>query len=425
MRIGLILAITAGFSSAAFGQLPGDFETPPDEAPAASLAASEVSGPGFNVQDPVHDDGLMHHYFVESRFGNFPAYGHAALTTRLREVAALQVIANTRGSDVVLRAAERGVKENINTVGQVVTNPVKTVLGIPKGIGHLLGGYRAEAQEAGARASAAIHSPSSAPQAGVTSRVTQESGQLVKQYADRYLGLSAAERRWYADLGVDPYTSNEVLRQAVKHLAKIDAAASLGLRFAPLGIPFAGEARRALDAIYNESPAVLRKRRREALTGFGLTAEEVKQFENTMLLNPTRQTLLVNDVQALAGVADRAELLRHAMLVTSEDEIEVFLHSTQLLVRSNTARPLTRILAGPRIPAALGSDGHLLVFGAFDTVFWTREVAGYTQALLVTLPSAATGREAWIGGSVSPRARTELEHLGWTIHEHAEQTLPP
>jgi hypothetical protein len=107
----------------------------------------------------------------------------------------------------------------------------------------------------------------------------------------------------------------------LEHLAKIDAATSLGIRFAPIGIPFAGEARRALDAIYNESPAVLRKRRRVALAGFGLTPEEVKQFENTLLLNPTRQTLLVNDMEALNGVQGRAELLRHAMSVTTVREV--------------------------------------------------------------------------------------------------------
>jgi len=33
------------------------------------------------------------------------------------------------------------------------------------------------------------------------------------RYADRYLGVSAAERRYYQELGVDPYTNNQVLKR--------------------------------------------------------------------------------------------------------------------------------------------------------------------------------------------------------------------
>jgi hypothetical protein len=263
----------------------------------------------------------------------------------------------------------------------------------------------------------------SAPQANATGRVAQESVQLAKQYAIRYLGLSAAERRWYAQLGVDPYTNNAVLHKAVEHLAKVEAATNLGMRFAPIGIPFAGEVRRALDAIYNESPAVLRKRRHEELAGIGLTPEEVNEFENTLLLNPTRQTMLLNDVDALKGVEGRAELLRHAMSVTTEEEIEVFLRSTTLLIRAHAKRPLMRILAGLRIPAAQREDGHVMVFGALDAIYWTPDVAGYAAALRAAMPADVTVCELWIAGVVSPRTRAELEHLGWTVHDHAEQAL--
>ncbi len=413
MKLPMLLAAIAVFSGAAFSQAAGPFETPPEQPPDASLTASEVSGAGFKIQSPVGSDGLMHHYVVESRFGNFPAYGHAALATRLREVAALQVLANTKDSDVVVRAVGRGVKEDVGTVAQVARNPVKTVFGIPKGIGHLLGGYRAQVQETTRKAG----------QVDAAAHVTQQSVHVAKQYADRYLGLSAAERRWYAQLGVNPYTTNEVLRKAVTHLAKIDAVTSLGMRFAPVGIPFAGEAKRALDAIYNESPAVLRKRRREALAGFGLTPAEVEQFENTLLLDPTRQTLLVNDVQALNGVEGRAELLRHAMSVTTEDEIEVFMQSATLLIRSHARQPLMRILAGPRVPAGQRADGRVVVFGSFDAVYWTQDVAGYAAAVHAQMPASVTGREVWLGGLVSPRARAELERLGWTVHDRAEETL--
>ena len=141
------------------------------------------------------------------------------------------------------------------------------------------------------------------------------------------MGLSAAERRWYAKLDIDPYTRNDVLRGAVRRLAKVDSTVTFGMKFVP-GVPYASEAKRALDAIYKEDPAVLRKKRRKSLASFGLTPAEVERFENTLLLDPTRQTALVDAMKTLEGVAGREELLRTAMSVTSELEAQVFLRST-------------------------------------------------------------------------------------------------
>jgi hypothetical protein len=416
-----VFLVACILSAQAVAQSADGFETPPDETPAASLSAAQLSGDAFTVEDPVHSDGLMHHYVVESRFGAFPAYGLNALTVRLHEVAALQTLAKTSDTDVVLQSIMRGTQENVRTVVQVATNPFKTIFGIPRGISHLLGGYRAEAQEVAGQGSDLAHGSAPQSSAATATRVAGQTQRFAKQYADRYLGLTGAERRWYGKLGVDPYTDNETLRKAVTHLARIDAGVSLGMRFAPVGIPFAGEARRALDAIYNESPAVLRKRRHDALAGFGLTPGEVREFENTLLLNPTRQTLLVDDVQGLKGVAGREELLRHAIGVTTDEEIEVFLQSTSLLLQFHARRPVERILPGLRIPAAQLADGTVVVLGSFDAVYWTQDVAGYAQVL----NAGATGprREVWLAGAVSARAHQELERLGWTVRDHAVAAL--
>jgi hypothetical protein len=301
------------------------------------------------------------------------------------------------------------------------------VTGIPRGIGHLLGGYRAQAQEISKQASQTLHSDSPSKSDGahgeVGNRLASQTEHYAKSAADRYLGLTAAERRWYAKLGVDPYTGNDVLHNAVKRLAKVDAAATFGMRFAPVGIPFAGEVNRALDVIYNEDPAVLRKRRHEELAADGLTETEVAVFEKSTLLNPTRQTLLVDAVKALAGVTDRAELLRHAIAVTTEDEMQVFLASLSQLVRFHARQAVAQIIGGVRIPSATLADGRVVVFGAFDAVYWTREVAGYEGALREALAPNTTGRDVYFTGSVSTRARAELERLGWGVHDHSDAEL--
>jgi hypothetical protein len=63
------------------------------------------SGPDFHVSEPVKSDGLMHHYVLVSRFGDFPAYVRTALAIRVREVSALKSIAKTSDVDVVFELA--------------------------------------------------------------------------------------------------------------------------------------------------------------------------------------------------------------------------------------------------------------------------------------------------------------------------------
>jgi len=405
-----ILLMLAALTAAAWAV---DFETPPAEPASASLTADMVSGPNFHIIEPVVADGLMHHYVIDSHFGTFTAYGQVALKIRLREVAALTQIAKTTDIDVITKSVSRRVETDAKTLGQAVTHPVGMVTGIPRGIGHLFGGYKAQAKELTEKSTA-----TEGTKAG--SNVAHDAASSATRYADRYLGVSVAERRYYQQLGVDPYTNNDVLRRAVHHLAKVDAAANLGMHFVGIpGLPYLGDVKRAMDAIYNEDPAVLRARQRAALASYGLSADEIKRFENTLLLSPTRQSLLAEAAKSLDGAAGRDELFRHAMSLTTDEEVQVFLQSTGLLVGLHAHRPVARILAGLRLPAAQLSDGHIAVLGAFDSVYWTQDVAGYEADLHALLPEGSKGLEVWSSGTISPRARAELVKRGWEVHDKA------
>jgi hypothetical protein len=395
-----------------------DFDTPPEEPASASLAPELASGPNFHVKDPVQSDGLMHHYVIESSFGEFPAYGQEALKIRVREMAALTELSKKTDVGVAAKTVEQSVENQAKTVKKVVTNPVGTITGIPKGIGHLFSGFKAQASEASDQAKKDTGGSNGASNVAHTAKAD------AAKYADRYLGVSAAERRYYQELRVDPYTNNQVLRKAVHHLAKVQATVNLGMHFVGVpGVPYLSDVQRAMDAIYNEDPAVLRERQRKILAGYGLSPAEVARFENTLLLSPTRQGVLVEDAKLLDGVEGRAELFRHAMGLTSDAEAAVFIESTRMLARLHAQQPLAKILAGLRLPTAVTRDGRTVVLGAFDAVYWTEEVAGYESALRAALPPTSHGLEAWVSGSVSPAARDKLTSLGWVVHDHAEDAL--
>jgi hypothetical protein len=110
------------------------------------------------------------------------------------------------------------------------------------------------------------------------------------------------------------------------------------------------------------------------------------------------------------------------MTVTSVEEVEVFVRSAALLPALHKQRPLAQILPGVRVPAAKLTNGHVLLAGSFDAIYWTEDVAGYESALRKALPADAP-REVWLTGAVSARAKTELSQRGWEVHDQAAGTL--
>ena len=428
---GALAALCATVLAAFVSAAPAPFEDPPAQPPAAVLSPAMVAGKDYAVIDPVTSDGLMHRYVLDTRFGRFDAYGPTALAMRIREAQALSDIDRTSKIEVVAGGVGQGVVSQVETVTSVATHPVGFVTGIPKGIAHLFDGYSAQAKEAVAEAkqvTAQAGETDGAP--GSTGdkvgKVADKGSAAAKSYADGYFGISAAERRWYKKYGVDPYTDNAPLRDAIHRNANVEAAAGFGTRFVGLPhIPGIDTVRKAQEAIYNEDPATVRVRTRAVLEGYGLSASEIERFQKSAVLTPTRQVLLLGAAASLDGVAGRAELFRHALGLTSNLEAQVYLQSAGVLVLAHRAQPVAAVLAGVRLPAAAREDGSIVVCGAFDAIYWTETVAsGEAQLREAVAASAAPTRELWLAGSVSERARRELTERGWLIHDGVGAPLP-
>jgi hypothetical protein len=419
-RLSVVL-LSAGFLVGAAAPVLNGFEAVPEHPPGELLPPQLVKGTDFHVVDPVQGDGLMNRFVLDSRFGQFEAYGRVALVMRIREVAALTELDKKSRVELLTGGVAHGVESEVKAAAGVVTNPIGTVTGIPKGISHLFHGYTARGQETVAQVQRSADS--SAGPGGSAHEAAASSERAAKHYAEQYLGVTAAERAWYKRLGVDPYTDNAVLRNAIRHDAKIEAAGSFGAKFIGLPvIPGIAITERVEDAIYNEDPATIRERVRKTLAGYGLSASEIEQWLNAPVLSPTRQVLLLSTAEALTGVAGRAELFRHSLDLTSVAEAQVYLRSVGLLVVAHRAGPLTRLIPGVRLPAAERANGELVVCGAFEAVYWTEGVASDEEQLRTSLPPQGAGsvRQLWLAGTISERARNALREHGWELHEVAD-----
>lgn len=399
--------------------VPEDYETPPEIAAAQALPAEIASGTDYRVDDPVRSDGLMNHYSLQSRFGSFEVNGRALLEIRIREIGALAELERISKSEVFLKAVGRSVTAPVETVVDVVTNPIGTVTGIPKGVANLFRTYKLKTREA------TSSSPREKKADGKESDASGKDGAATsdaESYAMRYLGVSGAERRWYAKLGVDPYTTNQALRSSVNKVARIDATAGFGLRFAGIpSIPGIGVVRTGMDAIWREDPVVIRERNRKFLSSIAIDKEETSRFENNLWLGPTYQLAILEMTRALDGIDGRDELIHRAVEVASEVEALTLVESIGLLVRLHQKSPLVEILGGIRLPAARTTDGRLVVCAGFESVYWTERVAEGARGIEHAYRDAEVSeRQIWLTGAGSMRVRAELEKLGWKFFDRID-----
>lgn len=102
---GIKLALSAMLFAAC--AVAGDFEVPPAEPATASLPAELVSSPHFAIREPVRADGLMHHYELHSRYGDYAAYGQDALKVRAHEIEALAEMSKNNDLNIAVKAAVR------------------------------------------------------------------------------------------------------------------------------------------------------------------------------------------------------------------------------------------------------------------------------------------------------------------------------
>lgn len=366
------LALTS-VAAATATSITQDYETPPDLPAAQALPAGLVAGVDHSVADPVRSDGLMNRYALQSRFGSYDVHGRALLAIRIQEIGALAELDRVSRSEVFLRAVGRSVTAPIQTAAQFVEKPVETVTGIPKGVANLFKTYRLKAREATGKAKDVAGKVTKAAEGTSDERkdTLEKAGEKAtssaKAYTSRYLGVTSAERLWYAKLGVDPYTTNGPLREAVTRVARVDATAQFGLRFAGIpSIPGIDIARKGMDAIWEEDPIVIRDRNRRFLAALGLDDEERKRFENNVALSPTHQLTLLQMARALESVEGRGELIRRALDVSEEEEALALIDSLALLVRLHGEAPLAEIVGGIRLPAARTRDGRLIVCTGLD-----------------------------------------------------------
>ena len=142
--------------------------------------------------------------------------------------------------------------------------------------------------------------------------------------------------------------------------------------------------------------------------------------------SPREQTLLVQAVDEMRGVQGPPPFIEVAAL-TDKDDVAFFRQrQMEMYAGFNKAvSPIERFVGVGPVPAARTVKGVLAFNLPVDYVAWTAEVArvfSNADNLANQLPGI-TGKQLWVTGTLSPRARTEMQRRNWQVYERNEALI--
>ena len=404
-----VLALVVVFTcSSVFG---ADFESTTGINANDVMPTSLLVGPNHKVSDSILNNGMQNTYTVESQYGDFEAQGSIGLRIKIRQIDALTYLDNLSKSAVFVQAlADAGIS-SVLAVANAITKPLVTIKGLPAGIGRLFTGY-IEDTKRGVEISKGFLAGSKTK--GL------DPAELKKL---NYL-LGDAEREWAAELKVDPYGTNMVLRTAISNMALVQFIGSLPVDFAiPLyGSLTVGVLEEIGDKIYGQDAKSLEEANRVCLSLAGIKESELDAFFATDYMTPTMHSMYCSAANRLIKVGN-VSLFADRLTQSQSFEESRFLLSTMSLMawHHNKKDPLAAFISDAGLPFAKTEAGHLLVMVPGDYLVWTQAVASRLDQLseIVSDDEKVEGKSIWLLGAASNRASRELASRNWILHDRS------
>ena len=412
-----VLAIL-GIAGSAAAQAPGGLER------SATLRAEDVlppallRGPHHTVDPTVHVYSLMREYRVQSEFGSYVVVGDARLRILVRELSAIAELRRVKRGAAFVEASANAVAGTVRGARNLVEDPVGTLSGVPEAAADIFGRIGEQLNR------------------GRRSRYEDGSAKAL-------LSVSSFKRDLARSLGVDVYSTNELLQKELNSVAWASAAGNLSLGALSMAtgaaaLQVAGYVRvldQAKEVIASEPPAEISRRSRASLTAMAMPKDVIDRFLAHRSYSPRHQYLIVSSLQVMDKVADRRRLLDAALLAQSEAEAHLFQQTAEMMAAYHQiVQPLGRISADWGFPVGVLPRGKVVVLAPVDYVLWSDPAVGFFARLPARAARAQVERrggspaaphgEVWISGDASPRARDEIARLGYALHVRSGDRLP-
>ena len=409
-KYAVVLILFTMFFSADFVRTAcgGEYEKFSDRKISDILPADKVAGEHYKIRETVQFYGLMDHFTVDSDYGVFEITGDASLRKLLREIDAMTAFKKIESTDAFGKALVASAKKPIQFVGNLVTEPVDTVTGIPKGVGKLF--------------SNAYASITTKKQAGEDSA------------AEAMLSLSKYKREYAYNLGVDPYSSNPVFQ---KELDRIGWAAAVGnLSFSAATIPiggglgiaisYTGIAQSMNDYLKEQPPSQIRADSESQLSSMGICEADIKKFLENNVFSPRHTAVIVASLRKLNDVKGRDVYLRYASTASDEEQANFMMHIAEMMGGFHERfSQLKEISMNTGLVTASAANNSVLIPFPLDYGVWTERAEKILENMVSASVSSTDKKrfELWVIGTVSPLARRNLESLGITVIDHVDKKI--
>jgi hypothetical protein len=395
-----------GMTVLAFATSAGaaDYETQTNKPVAQALPPALAAGPDFKVNDPVVADGYMYKFTVTSTYGPFQTVGTGALRKLEHEIWAIGQLKNVTRSDAFLKSLKDQAGKPLVFAKDVITSPVDTLSGIPKGVGRLFG--------------------------NIATAVTTKRNPAQESRATEVLLVGSFKRDYAARVNVDPYSSNQVLQE---ELEKIGKAAAFGSWTATAAMmPIGGAASGVItgtslsksfnNILATEPPARIRIINEDKLKQMGGNPDVAKAYLDQPYYTPRQNLLLVDSLSRLGAATGRDAYLTASMVAADEVEANFFVNTAQILRGYHeTVGPITGITMVGALPVAQTKSGVAIIPFALDYGVWTANGDKLSQNMkaVYKAPGFNGNFEIWITGTGSPTAKQEYEARGFKVVEQA------
>lgn len=380
------------------------------------VPASLLAGPLHTVAEPIVMDGFLGRFEIDSSFGKFRVAGANMLATRVRELEAIKALGDVDRSAAFQDALMRSAQVPVQFVGNAFTDPNATVESMAAGVGTVLGRVRRLATT-GAHAVGDAASDTMSPQrrADVASQPGDEP--LPPSFTGDPFGFNKARREWAKELGVDPYTTNPVLRALLDEVARATFAGNfavnttLGLVVAPLQYAASFDTV-VRDSIWNTPVVDLVAQNERKLRAMGIAGRPVRDFFRNRWFTPSLQTALVVALEKLDGVSGRESVIEAAIATQGEARARSLIGAVLLLAEHHRAEtPLTKVRASGVVVIGATSSRDLVVAADLDYLWWNADAAAFARRADLK----AKRRTLLLAGAASAQANRELEREHWEV----------
>ncbi|MCA9435951.1 MAG: hypothetical protein KC978_09225, partial [Candidatus Omnitrophica bacterium] len=379
----------------------GEYEIPPVYLPEQILPEDLVRGPGYQVTNDVTTEGMFYSFSLWTQYGWHRPESLGVLRIRISETRALNALAELQREPLFLQGISEQIGGTLKATGKALQQPIKTVTDIPLGLQKFAGGV---GQTLTGRGN------------GNSSEPPPPSG-LIHARAKRELAVQ---------LGVDPYSDNQALQDALETVAanknRGRLAGQIGSLFTPGSVGLALSAAQVnktiQDRLVNLSPAEIRQRNVANLIQLDCDRALITSFMDHPVYTPTIQSIMVDSMAGLSEVANIREFLK---AIVQAPKLEIALYfQTQIQMAQAYHVKVDRLKSLSLLettPCFLNSEGKLVVFLPVDYLYWNERLHRGLTVLKEAV--GVEGGQLWITGRITERAEQELLAEGIEVYDRA------